>query len=134
MNVTFPCVLLLLDIWPLGRWQKALSPSARTGDAPDLFRGLWLLAEKLPRFALAAGDCYITVYGQDKGVALHSLEGLPMDKRVLNAIESVGEYLRQTFWPTGLAPFYYPPHIIDYWPQEFWVKFGLSCLLLVAVT
>ena len=26
MIVTLPCVFLLLDIWPLGRWQRALWP------------------------------------------------------------------------------------------------------------
>ena len=38
----------------------------------------WLVIEKLPWFGLAFGDAFITVYGQNKGVALNSLEGLPI--------------------------------------------------------
>ena len=72
---------------------------------------IWLLVEKIPWFAMVLGDGYITVYGQNKGVALNSFEGLPMGVRLLNAVESCGEYLRQTVWPTGLAPFYaHPAH------------------------
>ena len=106
MIVSLPCVFLLLDIWPLGRWRRALWPPGRIQDeGPDLAAGLWLIVEKIPWFALAYFDCRITVVGQEKGVALNSFEGLPMSVRLLNAVESCGEYLRQMVWPTGLAPF-----------------------------
>ena len=209
MIVTLPCVFILLDIWPLGRWQKALSlpgrkemnmqvpglhgvigmiimvvsvigmgmgalrvlfvsfqivllQAAKVAGPLDLlvgggviavslvffllgyglwagnqraFRTAFLLVEKVPWFAMALGDAYITVYGQNKGVALNSLEGLPMGARLLNAVVSCGEYLRQTVWPTGLAPFYaHPAMIPDGWTREFYLKFGIYAALLAAIT
>lgn len=134
MIVTLPCVLILLDIWPLDRWKRALWPEGPGGEL-DLFGGLWLLLEKVPLFGLAAGDCYVTVYGQAKGVALNSFEGLPLGVRVLNAVESCGEYLRQTVWPTGLMPFYAHPHMIPHgWTREFYVKFWIYGLLILLIT
>lgn len=53
MLVTLPCVLLLLDLWPLAR-----APLA----APRAW--LRLLAEKLPFFALAAVSCVLTATAQ----------------------------------------------------------------------
>ena len=91
--------------------------------------------EKIPWFALAYFDCRITVVGQEKGVALNSFEGLPMSVRLLNAVESCGEYLRQMVWPTGLAPFYSHPHMIpNGWTPEFWTKFWIYLPLLALVS
>src|SRR5207302_10758973 len=57
MVVTLPCVLLLLDAWPLGRLRSAR-------DLPGL---VW---EKTPFFLLAAVFCAVTVFAQaDMGVA-----------------------------------------------------------------
>jgi tetratricopeptide (TPR) repeat protein len=135
MIVTLPCILILLDIWPLGRWKKVIFPGGRTDGDIDILGGMLLLLEKVPLFAMAAADCYVTVYGQSKGVALNSFEGLPMRVRLLNAIESCGEYLRQTFWPTGLVPFYSHPHMIPHgWTHEFWEKFWIYSILLAIIT
>ncbi len=136
MIVTLPCILILLDIWPLGRWKRVLWPSGgQAAGEVDILGGMLLLMEKVPLFAMAAADSSVTVYGQAKGVALNSFEGLPMSVRLLNAVESCGEYLRQTFWPTGLAPFYSHPHMIPHgWTHEFWVKFWIYLVLLSAIT
>lgn len=135
MIVTLPCVFMLLDVWPLGRWKKALWPPGRKNAGPDKTAMFWLLAEKLPWFAMVFGDSYITVYGQHKGVALNSLEGLPMSARLLNAVVSCGEYLRQTVWPTGLAPFYaHPAMVPNSWTRDFYVSFGIYTTLLVVIT
>ena len=135
MIVTLPCVFILLDIWPLRRWERAEWPPGRRQGGRDMGAMIWLVAEKIPWFAMVLGDGYITVYGQNKGVALNSFEGLPMGVRLLNAVESCGEYLRQAVWPTGLAPFYAHPHMIpDGWTREFFLKFGISCALLAAIT
>ena len=128
MIVTLPCVFMLLDIWPLRRWQRALWPSGRGGAGPDLAAMLWLVVEKIPWIAMVMGDAYITVYGQNKGVALSNWESFPLDARLWNAVVSCGEYLRQSLWPTGLAPFYVHPQVIpDGWTTEIYVKFYLYC-------
>jgi protein O-mannosyl-transferase len=114
MAVTLPCVLLLLDAWPLDRWRRALWPAGpRAGGEPNFLSASRLLAEKLPWFGMVYYDCLQTVVGQDKGVALNSLDGLPMVPRLINALISIGAYLRQFVWPTDMAPFYPHPHMYE---------------------
>ena len=58
----------------------------------------------------------------------------------MNAIESCGEYLRQTFWPTGLSPFYSHPYMVPPWTTEhhftteFLVKTGIYTIVLTSIT
>ena len=99
MIVTLPCVLILLDIWPLNRWKKALWPPGREDQELDLFGGLVLLLEKAPLFGLAAIDCAITIYGQAKGVALNSFEGLPMSVRLLTPWNRAASICARPFGP-----------------------------------
>ncbi len=89
---------------------------------------------------MAALDSGLTVSGQERGVALNSFEGLPLGPRLMNALESCGEYLRQTFWPTGMVPFYAHPYMIPpyttthHFTTEFLVKTGVYSLLLLTIT
>jgi tetratricopeptide (TPR) repeat protein len=64
----------------------------------------WLLVEKAPLFALAAAVCVMTLLTQ-QGVVAPS-EQLPFSSRLANALTAYLTYLRQTFWPVGLAAFY----------------------------
>ena len=105
MVVTLPFVLLLLDLWPLGRWQFATNP---TTSSPQLST-LWpLLREKLPFFLLSALSCWITVRGQHGERSLSTLSEIGLVDRVTNAIVSYLQYLGKMFWPTDLAVLY--PH------------------------
>ena len=57
MLVTLPCVLLLLDFWPLRRWQPKRFAAGADGATAFPFapRSLgWLVVEKLPLLALSA--------------------------------------------------------------------------------
>ena len=135
MIVTLPCVLMLLDFWPLGRWKSVMSSRGRAEGEIDILGGMLLLMEKVPLFAMVAGDCFVEVVGQERGVALNSLAGLPMWARLLNAVESCGEYLRQTIWPTGLAPFYAHQYMLfERFDTEFYVRFWISLSLMIAIT
>lgn len=96
--VTLPCLLLLLDWWPLGRLRDARSAGR-------------LLVEKLPLLALAAGAAALTWWVQQRAGGVSSAAVLPMDLRALNALESYAIYLRQFLWPSELAVFY--PHPRD---------------------
>jgi tetratricopeptide (TPR) repeat protein len=111
MLVTLPCVLLLLDYWPLqrvdgGRWTvdggKGSSPS--TVHRPPST----LVLEKLPLFALTAAACVVTVYAQHKGGAVNTLEQLPLADRLMNSAAAYAGYLGELVWPSGLAAYY--PH------------------------
>jgi hypothetical protein len=89
MLVTLPCVLLLLDYWPLNRL-----------GSPRQF--VSLLLEKLPLLGLSAAACMITLLAQRASGAVVSAGSLPLLPRVENAILSYFRYLGKMFWPEGL--------------------------------
>ncbi len=70
MVVTLPCVLLLLDYWPLRRIQGwgQLGPETPLPVAKAPFSRLVL--EKLPLLALSAADCAVTIFAQRSGGAM----------------------------------------------------------------
>jgi Flp pilus assembly protein TadD len=95
MVVTFPVLLLVLDAWPLNRWRRS---DGRLSARP--------LIEKLPLFALAACVSGVTLLSHEKSLA--PFESSTIGARLINAVVSNASYLKNTFWPTGLAVFY--PH------------------------
>lgn len=100
MLVTLPCVLLLLDVWPLGRLRFEEIRSVR-----QLWQGLRpLLIEKIPLFVLSVASSAVTVYAQQGSLA--TLEAVSPGRRVGNALVSYVVYLAKSFWPTKLAAFY----------------------------
>lgn len=120
MLVSLPAVMLLMDVWPLRRLAIRMAPPAANDGMALAPRPvfalvsdfLMLVVEKLPWVALAVWISAKTVVGQDQGVAMNSLENLPMGIRIVNALISYVAYIRQSFWPTGLAAFYPHPGII----------------------
>jgi tetratricopeptide (TPR) repeat protein len=102
MLVTLPCVLLLLDFWPLRRL-RAGGEAGRFEEA-SLPR---LIGEKLPLLVLAAASCAITLQVQQREV-LGALERLPLGVRLWNLPLAYAHYIEKALWPRGLAVFY--PH------------------------
>jgi tetratricopeptide (TPR) repeat protein len=135
MLVTLPCVLLLLDCWPLRRYQLwgKFSTCPDQGQLENLPHGLqplwWLLVEKLPLLALTAVACVLTVYAQHQAGAVQPLAGLTLGERVGNALVSYVWYITKTIWPTGLALLY--PHPQDTLPV--W-KVASAALLLTGIS
>ena len=113
MLVTLPFVLLLLDYWPLHR----ISPVRRA------------ILEKLPLVALSAISSVVTYQVQRAAGAVQPVDLYPAPVRALNALLAYATYLRQAFWPSGLAVFY--PH-----PGEDVSRAaaGGALLLLAAIT
>ncbi len=101
--VSAPFVLLLLDLWPLGR----LEGSARGGASRSAALGR-LALEKLPLFALAAAASAVTLRAQSAGGAVQSLAAFPFPQRLGNALVATVAYVGSWLYPSGLAPFY--PH------------------------
>jgi tetratricopeptide (TPR) repeat protein len=116
MLVTLPCVLILLDYWPLGRLRRR-----------EELRGA--LVEKLPLFVLAALASGVTLAAQRAGGALQALERYPLAVRVENALDAYAVYVAKAFWPSGLAVFY--PHAHGGLP--FW-RVAIGALLLIGVS
>lgn len=113
MLVTLPCVLLLLDYWPLGRlrWKdqsdaQELSHLESAGlNCPKASPGR-LVAEKIPLFMLAAASCIITVIVQQLEGAVKSLDQVSLGARLNNALVSYIAYIGKMIWPTRLAVLY----------------------------
>jgi tetratricopeptide (TPR) repeat protein len=132
MVVTLPFVLLLLDLWPLGRWHLAANPTTSTSQPSTLWP---LLREKLPFFLLAGLSCGITVRGQRGGSTLSTLSEIGLVERITNAIVGYLQYLGKMFWPTDLAVLY--PHPALHYPvSEQWPGWEIfaGALLLLAIS
>jgi protein O-mannosyl-transferase len=125
MLVTLPCVLLLLDYWPLNRF--AHSPK---GSEPSASGGGWgkLIVEKIPFFLLSLLSCVVTVVAQHAGGAINTLERVSLSSRLVNAINSYGAYLDKAIWPVHLSVFYPLPTTLP------WGLFAFSLVVLALVT
>lgn len=105
MVVTLPCILLLLDLWPGGRFTGVDAP------AKALLRAT---VEKVPLFLLAAISSAITIATQSGGGATRSLVELSLYARAANALSAYGSYAFKTLIPVELVFFY--PHAGDALP------------------
>jgi Flp pilus assembly protein TadD len=99
MLVTWPFVMLLLDYWPLRRFDLTSREKVTTKVWP-------LLREKLPLFALVAASAVITSLAQSHGGAVRTFQEFPIVLRLANALTSYVRYLLLTFWPNDLAVYY----------------------------
>ena len=123
MLVTLPLVLLLLDYWPLGRFQKA-SHHKNTGRTQKGIFG-HLLLEKVPLLLLSAGSCAITYFVQQKGGSVAAINAISPAMRISNAVFSYAKYIGKMIWPSRLAVFY--PHPGDKLP--LWMVVLIAMLL-----
>lgn len=109
MVVTLPVIMILLDYWPLRRFDSKKD---------NLF--LWQLREKIPFFILSAVVSMITFYAQP------SVEHLSLSSRLANTPISFITYLEKTFWPHDMAVFY-PFHV----QIPAWQVLGSILLILI---
>jgi len=95
--VTLPCLLLLLDFWPLERWRE---------------KDKWNLAiEKVPFFLLVLPVSIFT-WIATKGEGQFLLH-FPVSFRLETALMCYARYLGKMFWPTNFSVLYPYP---DSWP------------------
>jgi tetratricopeptide (TPR) repeat protein len=123
MIVTLPFVLLLLDFWPLSRFQTKNDKF----QMPGIQTGIKLVLEKIPLFILSAASCIATFFVQQQGGAVVSVEAIPLTARVANACVSYIRYIGKMIYPVNLTIFY---------PQQKWpfVWVIMSALLLLGVS
>src|SRR5439155_14020783 len=86
MLVTWPFVMLLLDYWPLHRFDLTSRREVATRFWP-------LLREKLPLFALAVASAVITSVAQSHAGAVRTFTEFPITLRLSNALVSYAKYL-----------------------------------------
>ena len=113
MVVTLPLILILLDYWPLKRFESRKD---------NLL--LWQLKEKIPFFVLSSIFSIITLLTQNKPFVKH----FPFNARIANAPVSFVTYLEKTFWPHDMAVFYPFSYQIPAW------KVLLASLLILIIT
>ena len=90
MVVTLPFMMILLDYWPLKRFELKKD---------NLI--LWQMKEKILFFIISAAFSIITVYAQEGKSVIH-----PLVSRIANAPVSFVTYLEKIFWPHNLALIY----------------------------
>ena len=124
MLVTFPCVLLLLDIWPLNR----VAPTS-LGSKKEWPRIRGLLLEKIPFAAAAIAIGVVTYMAQSRAGAVSSAAAVPIGDRIANAVVAYWMYLGKTIWPLNLIAHY------PYRESGFSTLLTIAgALLLIAIT
>ena len=118
MIVTLPVVLLLLDYWPLRRFELSTINSQ-----PSTI--LRLLVEKLPFVVSALLTSWITLHAAHGVGSLPSAAECPLPNRMANVVFSYVGYFLHAFWPGNLAIYYpFPPTF------SVWSMAGAALLLL----
>ncbi|MCI0541839.1 MAG: hypothetical protein L0Z50_42120 [Verrucomicrobiales bacterium] len=137
MAVTLPCVLLLLDFWPLRRFSRGAKapllkadPSDPAGTAeyrsiPGIaekeFRRVFsifqlhsscfrIILEKAPLLGLAALVSFLAVQAQKDLDAIVSNKVFPFPERAANAVVAYTGYIHKTVLPINLSVHYNNPY------------------------
>ena len=115
--VPLPCLLLLLDSWPLARRRS-------------FARLLW---EKSPLFLLSVISSLATLEFNRGWITTTAV--ISPVQRAMSAVVAIATYLRQLVWPSQLAPLYPHPYLPTFGgvpPSEGTI--AVSAALVVAIT
>ncbi|MFH1350093.1 MAG: tetratricopeptide repeat protein, partial [Pseudomonadota bacterium] len=134
MLITLPFLLLLLDYWPLRRFEfknpshsnrtppvEPIQPTSRNGPM------LPLILEKAPFLLLAMASGIVTLWAQQNWGAIKTLTAFPLKARLANAFITYATYIGKMIWPQNLAVFY--PHTGEIWP--LWQAIGSALFLAI---
>jgi len=115
MVVPLPVLMLLLDVWPLRRWN----------------RGTWhrLLIEKVPWLVIAAAFAAVTIVSQYRTAGLG--QPRPILQNLLICCHNIVFYLGKLAWPANLCVFYPFPERLDLSQPS--LRIGLIGTLVLAV-
>ncbi len=157
MLVTLPCLLLLLDWWPLrrvsregekgrkGEREKGRNGEEENDDARNVTLSLFpvlpfspsriplttLMLEKLPLALLAAVSCWRTVTAQSGGHAIVPVGNLSIPARLATAALAYCGYLQKLVFPASLAPIYPLPNPPNYTAAGYCAAFLAAATLLL---
>lgn len=110
--VTAPCLLLILDFWPLARKERL---------------GV-LIREKVPLFGLVAAASVATFLAQKQAGFTNQIENITLSDRLANVVVSYVRYLGMLIWPNPLAVLYpYERHLSP-------LAVGVCVLILLTIT
>jgi Flp pilus assembly protein TadD len=122
-GITLPIVLLVLDVYPLGRFGggsgKWFGPEARR---------VW--REKIPFLILAVAAGVVVLLAQHEAKALRSIASYGILPRIAQSLFGLTFYLSKTIVPLRLSPLYEMPTNLNPWDWPFVV----SGIIVVAVS
>ncbi len=121
--MTLPIVLLVLDVYPLGR----LSGGPAKWFGPEARRVLW---EKVPFLALGLIAGMIALFAQYEATALTPIGEYGVVPRVAQALFGLAFYLWKTVVPLSLSPLYPLPVAFNPWE----LRFLISGVVILAVS
>jgi tetratricopeptide (TPR) repeat protein len=135
MLVTFPFVLLLLDFWPLDRFQietdRPWQAGEKTGMArQNIFQLIW---EKIPLFILVFMFSLVAYHAQSREGAVGTLANFSLKARISNALVSCVHYISKAIWPVNLAVYYPHPGDTLPWWQVFGAALAIASVSVLAV-
>ena len=119
MLITLPCVLLLIDFWPLGRMNLFQSGNLfnihnkRPPFSETPIR--YIILEKIPLFILSFLTVGISIFTVHITRQIVPGDAIPMALRISNALVSYLKYILKIIWPHDLAVFYPYPDAIPFW-------------------
>jgi Tfp pilus assembly protein PilF len=131
MLVTLPFVLLLLDYWPLNRFE--VNSIGEGTDRPAIGVAekktvAYLILEKIPLFILASLSVCISLVSLQSCKEILIPEKRQMSLRIAHAIVSYIIYLRKMILPLNLAVFHPYPLFVPLW------KIIVALMLIVGFT
>jgi len=122
--VTLPAVFLLMDYWPLNRFEAARSKKEDQGNGPHSppiaskkRTVLFLLIEKIPLFILAVAFTLITAWVMQTAVTHKNAapEIMASANYIIQSLVFYVAYIGKMFWPVGLALPYPRPGDVPGW-------------------
>jgi tetratricopeptide (TPR) repeat protein len=123
MLVTLPFLLILLDYWPIRRFENVKGV-------------VWLwqaFAGKAPLILMSAASCVVTYLAQARSDAVMDIVTAPLWLRLSNAIMSYSGYIGKIFYPVSLAVLY----PLDFNGRGFWLTAasfaGIFIITLVVI-
>ncbi len=119
MMITLPFVMMLLDYWPLQRWQKSWIEQRTFG----------IFLEKIPFILLTIFSGMVTFLTHSQGSSVTAEVHPTFLTRCANAAVSCATYLAKTFWPVNLAAYYPYNFQLPLWK----VSVSLMIILLITV-
>jgi tetratricopeptide (TPR) repeat protein len=122
--IGFPLVLLVLDVWPLGR--ARLSPRAVRSHRGAIVGWATVIIEKVP-FVLAAGAA---AFVESRSREISPLAEISIGARVTMAVTAPLRYLGRTLWPVDRSPV--DPLPIA--PHVEWSALAFGLVVLAVIT
>lgn len=126
MVVTLPFALLLLDYWPLQRFDFRDREKTSSPHGAKRLSVLAAVVEKLPLLVLSGSASLVTFFAQKSAGATRQFS---LGVRLENAAVAYATYLQKLIWPTHLTPVY--PHPGN---SLTLLQVAISALVLLSMT